>query len=132
MSVLLAKFLVRKRPIWSVNNQPVAEQQVAYRLFVLVPNRTGGGPRRVLGGIGMTGEASVRVIVGSATVRVSSGGTTVTVVVGGATVRVVFNVVTVSAVVDGMTASVVVDEATARVIVSGLGWFRVDLLFIRT
>ena len=33
---------------------------------------------------------------------------------------------------DGLTASVVVDGATARVVVSGLGWFRVDLLLIQT
>ena len=106
---------------------------MAYRLFVILAlDRSDGGPRGVLGGIGMTGKASMWAIFGSATVRVFDSGETMIFVVGGVIDRLVVGVVTASDVVDGKTASVLVGGATARVVVSGMGCFCVDLLFIQT
>ena len=54
------------------------------------------------------------------------------VAVGGVTGRVLVGVATASAIVDSATVSVLVGGATARVFVSGMGFFCVDILFIKS
>ena len=123
MSMLLAAHLVGKWYVWSLNTWFVVEQQVLYKLFVFTTVQNIGGTKRVLGGLGMIGSATVRVVISVDSASIIISGITMKVVIGGATTRVVGG---------GVTAKVVVGVVAVRVVVGGLIWICVDLWLMQT